>query len=96
MVTQLPKVNSRVTAREFYSALLEIKPELQSLHQKVDDLYESINGSEGLNARLKRLEIRHQQEDGGKRAMTMFARIAYFIFTSLVALASAFMGAHLN
>lgn len=87
----MSKVDGRVTTREFYKALLEIKPELEKLNSSVERLQRwafSDNGRRSVDTRLENIESFMQSHKAENRIIRIFARILLAFLGLLTGLAA--------
>jgi hypothetical protein len=102
-MSRLSTRESRVTTREFYRALLEIRPQLQRIDDAVSDLQRWARGEDGVDRQLKTLESRlngvdqrHHGEDTRKRTLRAIFGIFQAIVYAVIALVSAWIGRNCN
>jgi hypothetical protein len=97
------KENGRITTREFYFELMQIKPQLQKIDSKLEEIQQWATGENGVECRLLSLddrldsvEKRHAGEDARSTMLRVAGRIINTLLMILTAVASAVIGALLT
>lgn len=92
---------NRVTTREFYQALLEIKPQLQRIDDAISDLQRWARGEDGIDSQLKviddrieAIELRHHAADTRHKTIKTLFGIFQAIVYAAIALVSALIGSN--
>jgi hypothetical protein len=90
-VIYLSRSEGRVTTREFYQALLQIKPELQKLNHSVQRLQQWAfrdNGSKCADTRLKNIESALQKHRSNNQLLRIFVKLMFTLLGLLAGLSA--------